>query len=849
LREESILDDAARKELNPRIRPDLFSMLRKSRPQEQIEIFQNPFQKKIHEIQSKSQQQYSRSRHPVKRLKVRSIVGSPHEVDDNEVHEFIHKSILEEHDKGSIYIKPVFRVTTKTSIFDSIMDILHQLLVPKKELGPIVGPIHKPGSKHKIYLRLLEPVDTSHINVRFVTQIPVPVVDEESREHESVLSFLPFVDPSFTFLNRHPVESSDAIFSSSNRHPSIQLPQNASHVSDKDRESQPAIKLKRPPLEETAKKNVLPVKMEASSGTKSNKNLYYQFQSENDAIKEVTEIIENATENEQNSKDSLEPWYQLSTHHLPLRQIAPLYPLSMMEHTDSNSYEDTYKVPSDSLIVPSPHLSSYEQYSNVNAAPEFYDQSYTMPNTYTTIHQEQNEFSNTPSFHPISYQNQNEFNNVPSSTSQVKQNDLLSAPSTYTSSYKKKPATVPAVSSSYVTSHEMQNGVQTGSSSQNALRVIDPPAYFFDPRQVSENHANKVFKYPIQSNSLNINGINSSSRNTAQKGELPIDQVTWGKVKREKSESNFQKSKSNFQKSAEIISDDNREKWQPLMFVSEDADWHKAFANLAEIANDNYHETVTKQSVNHSRQVSRNTTPSTIQTGRVDQHQNGKRHNSSVATTRNSKCSISNKEDRCERTESTIISTLYPEGTTKIIKEQTQSIANIESTVITSIPIANNTVETLRSNITKNNWIKEPQPLVMTTESLATNSTTESPLLIKMIKNMTEKSIKNKTTLSGSTMSNLTEEKIASSTTERSSISGTSEASIPKSTAKRLQLPKRPMIMKNPIFLLKRRESSSTTKRTVASSTTRKPAMSSTTEKTRRSKYRSAVSKTKSNTT
>lgn len=866
-----------RKELNSNteIRPDVFSTLRKSRPQRQIETFEKPFQTKTHKSQPSLQQQgpRDRSRHSIKRLKVRSI-GSTYEVNDNEVHEIIHESIPE-HDEGPIYIKPVVRVTKKHGILDSIIDILRQLVdPPKKGAGPIVGPIKMPGSKRKIYLRLLEPVDSSHINVRFVTQIPVPVVDEESilsREHESILPFLS-LDPGITFLNRHPIATSDATFSPSNRHHSIQSPRNASHVSSKDRRSQPkpATKLKRPSenFKETDndndnkdKDNVSPIKAEAANGAESEKNhLYYQYQSEDDAVRAVTEIIKDATGSKQDSKDSLEPWYQLTTHRLPLRQIAPLYPLSAMGH-DSDSYENTYKVPSDTLTVPGSQSSSYEQYSDVNTgASGVYDQSsYAIPSTY----QKQHEFSNAP----ISYQNQNEYNNAPSSTSYVKQNDLFAAPTTHMSSYE-KPANAPPPSTSYAISHA-QNvpRVQTESTSQDALRVIDPPLHFLDPRKVLGNHANKVFAHStIRQQPYNlpsVNEIGSMLGNAAENG----DQVTWGKMKREKNELNFQtsgsnfqknelnyqKSESNFQKSVEVTSDENHEKWQPLTLVPEDADWHKAFANLAKIANGNHHETVAtrQQSINRPRQASRNTmAEDTIEAGKVDQRgdRNGKRRDHSVASIRHSKCSLSDKRDRCARmrTESTTVSTSHPD-------ERTQSAADVEPIVITPKLSVSNTVE--MSNVTtKSSWIEEPQSLVMTTETLVTaSSATESPpsLLIKVMKTTTEKISIDKKTTNGSMMNNVTEKLVASNTMERSSVNGTSKMSVSRNnTTKRLHLPKRPMMMKKPKFVLKEMRSNSTIGRMVVNSTTWKPTtVGSTTKKTKRVTFRREISKIKSSTT
>ncbi|XP_036139551.1 uncharacterized protein LOC114254286 [Monomorium pharaonis] len=889
LQEQLAFNDAARKEINPNIgiRPYVFSTSQISRPQEQIETLQKPFHRKVRESQFRPQQQHARSRpNPMKRLKIRSIAGYSEVLgDDNEVHEFIHGQAPEEkHGEGPIYIKPVVRVTKK-NIFDSIVDILEQLLnPPKKELGPIVGPIKMPGSHRKIYLRLMEPVDEKHIKVRFVTEVPVPVVDEKSilgPHHETVFPFLPFVDPADALLHRHPAGSSDATFSSSNRHPSVQLPRNATRVSGKGQREQfrPPTKPKKPTedLQESNNENVPPVKVAPASGAESDKNhLYYHYQTEDDAVKQVTEIIrEEQTKHEQNSK---EPWYQLTTHRLPLRQVAPLYPLSAMEHTDSTSYENTYKVPSDSLTVPSQYTSSYEQYSNANAASgEIYDQSYTVPNAY----QKQNEFSNAPSSYSISYQNQNEFNNAPSPTSYVKQNDLFSAPTTYASSYEETAYVPPSPASTHATFHEAQNGAdaQAASNSQNALRVIEPPAYFPDPRQVLGN-PNIKYENPAtprqRYNLSNANVTGSLPRdNTQNNGEILNDQVIWGKVKRERSESNFQMNESNFQKSVEITPDDNRDKWQPLMFVPEDADWHKAFTNLAKVANGNQHETIVteQQSIDRPRQqVSRSTTPSTTtERERVGARRNSKRRNPSVAaTTQSSKCLTADKGDKCERAEPLIAPTPYPE---QIVEKQVQSVVNVEPVLITPKSIASSTVESVRLNVTKSSWIVEPQPLndtksswtvgpqplVMTTDSLATNSTTEKPaLLIKMIKSTTAKSVENKTTTRSK--SNSIEKSLASSTTQRSLITDTSEASVSNNTTKRLRLPKRPMIMKKPTFVLKGGESNSTTRKAStttrkASTTTRKPITSSTTERTkmtRRSKYhgenRGAISKTKSST-
>ena len=128
----------------------------------------------------------------------------------------------------------------------------------------------------------------------------------------------------------------------------------------------------------------------------------------------------------------------LSTHHLPLRQIAPLYSLTSMAHdssASSNPYAaaDAYK-PQDGFTTPS---TTYDQYnaaansppgafypSNSYGAPSSYPVSYKQneiqdtqhPNTYSTSYHKQNEFNGaSPSnlYAVPSYPNQNEFNGAP----------------------------------------------------------------------------------------------------------------------------------------------------------------------------------------------------------------------------------------------------------------------------------------------------------------------------------------------------------------------------------------------------------------------------------------------------
>lgn len=918
--EELIVKDATtRREINPtpQIYPDVHPTSRQFQPQTRIEP------KKNHEFQSGSQQQqkaqqqhrYNRghSRHPAKRVKTRSIGGLPtYEVSDNQI-----DSIPEViHDEGPIRIEPMLRVTTKKNVFDSIIDILHQLLdPPKNEPGPLV-PIQMPGSKRKIYLRLIEPLDASQVIVRFVTQLPVPVIDAE-KQYNPFIPIPSIVDPITMLMNQahhgiHPVLSGDPLFSSSsNRHRVIYPPRNVSHVKGLQ-SSKPLTTNSLPnPSKDPQIKGSSPPAI-VSNEAESNKNhltntrvnlqnheqqllsesaaSYYQYQAAGEEVmNKVKELLEkeNATTTIKSEADpSVKPWYQLSTHRLPLRQIASYSPAPVKHGSSSSSYTDTYKAPSDVLTGPSSYPTSYEQYNDAaNSAPGFYPSSYsgpssystpykqneihdTHPNTYSTSYYKQEELNNVPSSYSV-YQDQNEFNSAPSSysasyqsqneysapdsyaTSYGKQNDLFSASSAYSSSYEKP---TPPSSSFY--------DKQTGASSNDALEVIDPPSYL--PGYRMENQANRSFA-TTSTRQPRYSLHETVHLNTGGESASP---VIWGKSKREKD-------KSSFQKSAEITGiDDNREKWQPVVFVHENVGWHEAYeAELAKTA------TTERQPVLKDRPTKK------LARGAADQtRRNVKQRGGGIV--RDPRCSTVSG-DGCEQKKSTTTSTTTPrsESTIRIVEKQAQSAVTSEPILITK-SATNLTIETLKPNVTtKSPTISTTmttlmtttmtnKPLVTTTkspESMSVGTTERSPLLIKVIKstttekpsllikaiedifmsNIAEKLKATEASVIKPTVSNM--KKLAtSSTTEKSSTTTektfiNSPTKMPSNKAKKSELPKRPMIMKKSTYIVKRPALSSTTRRTV---TTQKPTISSTTKKTTvKSKFLRTTSKRKSSTT
>lgn len=893
-----VKDAATRREINPtpQIYPDVHPTSRQFQPQTRIER-----EKKNHEFQSRFQQQQQqqqsqqqhrdnrgRSRHPAKRVKTRSIGGLPtYEVSDNQ----IDSSPEVIHDEGPIRIEPMLRVTTKKNIFDSVIDILHQLMdPPKNEPGPLV-PIQMPGSKRKIYLRLIEPLDASEVIVRFVTQLPVPVIDAE-KQYNPFIPIPSIVDPITMLMNQahhgiHPVLSGDPLFvSSSNRHRAIYPPRNVSHAKGLQSPKPLATNSMPNPSKDPQIKGSSPPAI-VSNEAESNKNhltntrvnlqnheqqllsesaaSFYQYQAAGEEVmNKVKELLEkeNATTTIKSEAEPSVESYQLSTHRLPLRQITSYSPASVIHGSSSSSYTDTYKAPSDGLTGPSSYSTSYEQYNDAaNSAPGFYPSSYsgpnsystsykqneihgTHPNTYSTSYYKQDEFNSAPSSYSISYPSQNEYSAPDSyATSYGKQNDLFSAPSAYSSSYEKP------ISSNFYDK-------QTGASSNDALEIIDPPSYLPDYRM--ENQANRSFA----TRQPRYNSLHETVRlNTS--GDQSASRVIWGKSKREKDESSFQKS-------AEIIDtgiDDNREKWQPVVFVHENAGWHEAYeAKLTKTA-------TTKRPILKDRPTKKLARETSDQARR-----NVKQRGGGIA--RDPRCSTaSGEQNGCEQKKSTTTSTTTPrsESTIRIVEKEAQSTVNSEPISITK-STTNLMIETLKPNVAAKSSTTNAtmtNKLLITTkspESMSVGTTERSPLLIKVIKsvstttekpsllikeiedifmsNIAEKLITTEASVIKPTVSNVMKKLATSSTTEKSSsttertlINGT----IPSDKAKKSKVPKRPMIMKKSTYIVKRPALSSTTRRT---NTTQKPTISSTTKKTTiKSKFLRTTSKRKSSMT
>lgn len=74
---------------------------------------------------------------------------------------------------GSIRIEPIYRVSKSKNIFDSIVDVIHKIINPSKALGPFVGPFHFPGVGDKVYVRLLEPLNSKHLVIRLISHSPI----------------------------------------------------------------------------------------------------------------------------------------------------------------------------------------------------------------------------------------------------------------------------------------------------------------------------------------------------------------------------------------------------------------------------------------------------------------------------------------------------------------------------------------------------------------------------------------------------------------------------------------------------------------------------------------------------
>ncbi|CAD1469890.1 unnamed protein product, partial [Heterotrigona itama] len=80
-------------------------------------------------------------------------------------------------DEGAVRIEPVYRVTKNRNIFDSIVDVIRKIVDPPKALGPFVGPFHFPGIGDKVYIRLLEPLNSNHLVIRLISNLPVTEIE------------------------------------------------------------------------------------------------------------------------------------------------------------------------------------------------------------------------------------------------------------------------------------------------------------------------------------------------------------------------------------------------------------------------------------------------------------------------------------------------------------------------------------------------------------------------------------------------------------------------------------------------------------------------------------------------
>lgn len=134
---------------------------------------------------------------------------------------------------GSIRIEPIYRVSKSKNIFDSIVDVIHKIINPSKALGPFVGPFHFPGVGDKVYIRLLEPLNSKHLVIRLISHSPITEIQStfeknilpasELIEHPEISSIdhEPLSLPNNELLKSYgqhsdAVHSSDSLLSSSN---------------------------------------------------------------------------------------------------------------------------------------------------------------------------------------------------------------------------------------------------------------------------------------------------------------------------------------------------------------------------------------------------------------------------------------------------------------------------------------------------------------------------------------------------------------------------------------------------------------------------------------------------------
>ncbi|KAG7202316.1 hypothetical protein KM043_018648 [Ampulex compressa] len=160
-----------------------------------------------------------------RRLNTRSLrTERSYEASVNQVEEMIPTNFAkfpEGYEKGAIRIEPMFQVVKKKSVMDTMLEMLRKMIDPsKRQPGPLIGPMHFPGVGDKVYIRLLEPVDSDHVVIRLVTHLPYPEI-EASFKRELLSSLGSAEIPEMAFSVNHQVafpHSVDTASSSSSHH-------------------------------------------------------------------------------------------------------------------------------------------------------------------------------------------------------------------------------------------------------------------------------------------------------------------------------------------------------------------------------------------------------------------------------------------------------------------------------------------------------------------------------------------------------------------------------------------------------------------------------------------------------
>ncbi|XP_017753455.1 PREDICTED: uncharacterized protein LOC108546048 [Eufriesea mexicana] len=183
-------------------------------------------------------------------------IGRSYELNENYIENQHIETVqgpAEAFEEGAIRIEPVYRVTKNKNIFDSIVDIIRRVIDPPKSMGPLIGPFDFPGVGDKVYIRLLEPVNSDHLVVRLISHLPATEIEStfdknilpssEVIEHAEI----PLVDHGSLPLsndgliatynhhtNVHQMSSDSALSSSNNvikvSKPSTSFAQNSEHA-------------------------------------------------------------------------------------------------------------------------------------------------------------------------------------------------------------------------------------------------------------------------------------------------------------------------------------------------------------------------------------------------------------------------------------------------------------------------------------------------------------------------------------------------------------------------------------------------------------------------------------------